>query len=201
MSENTREKLMDGLETKDVSGINIDCVDDCIVVKLTVEGVEFSEYIPQAKMPDHVLKPVAEFVAHIVKSVRDRHLGGYKSGPPLCVTCRGACCYRYDEVHVTEKDLDRLALAEGVDVDASVEMKPTFSGYVGVLRKAALPKKITGEKGTLGCVFLTEEGCSVYDHRPDTCREYSAWGCDTYEEDPRKKKLNDKGKRTLRVVQ
>jgi Fe-S-cluster containining protein len=59
------------------------------------------------------------------------------------------------------------------------------------------PRKISGKKEDGACVFLRDDGCSIYEHRPDVCREYDAFTCDTFEEDHKKVE----GKVKLRVLQ
>lgn len=122
---------------------------------------------------------------------------------PPCLTCSSVCCRAFDSVRVTEDDLRRLesvpslALSdtvipwdEGATLEDTVEdsdLNVSMDGTVGYLKKG-------GIEGS--CVLLQDGWCSVYDHRPDACRRFSAHDCGLYELDPSKvrlKLLSDQG--------
>ena len=80
-----------------------------------------------------------------------------------CIRC-GACCRDVGErirmIMLLDKDLDRIEAAgeQGFFDDLD---EGSFS---------AIMNKVDGN-----CVFLTEEGCRIYDHRALLCRMYPFW--------------------------
>ena len=78
-----------------------------------------------------------------------------------CERC-GACCRDYENVSVTQEDCNRA---------------PEIIPYVTVT---------DGRMSTKGgCPFLTDEGCSIYERRPDTCWLYPLQSPITYGGDER----------------
>lgn len=78
-----------------------------------------------------------------------------------CQTCANCC--RKSTVRLNERDIERLAKA--------LRIKPTQ-----VIKDYTLP---TGDEGLIirrddehGCVFLDGTLCSIYNARPDICRDY-----------------------------
>ncbi len=188
------------LRVSDLGEVTVDFQDDCVTAKahITVgpngELAEFEEVFNEKDMPPrvrHAVRALGLAVADAIKTSARR------SGPVPCTTCRGACCYAYDSVDLTDEDVSRIKKATGKDADSfSVPRTwPTISGFTAMLMKE--PRKISGKVETGACIFLKSTGCSIYEHRPQICREYDAWTCgDTYEEDD--KKVD--GKVRLRVL-
>jgi Fe-S-cluster containining protein len=82
----------------------------------------------------------------------------------VCQRC-GACCRVPGFVRLTDEDVDALAGALGLSVDAFIEaytdLSPTRSGLV-----------LKGEPNA-PCRFLTAENlCQVHMARPQQCRDY-----------------------------
>jgi Fe-S-cluster containining protein len=181
-----------------IDEIKINFQDDTIEVSVFVEaGTKGELAIYNETLQDKDLpQAIRDHAQHLGKLLL-QELGKRRERPAPCTTCRGACCYSYEEVHVTGADLRRMAAA-GIDPDDKVVKlfeRETLSGFAGVLRQK--PRKISGKKEDGACVFLRDDGCSIYDHRPDVCREYDAFTCDTFGED--RKKVE--GKVKLRVLQ
>ncbi len=80
-----------------------------------------------------------------------------------CIQC-GACCGdmgdRVRMIMLLDKDLDRIEATGEIDFFDDWD-EGSFS---------AVMKKVDGK-----CVFLTEEGCRIYDDRALLCRMYPFW--------------------------
>ena len=82
----------------------------------------------------------------------------------VCQRC-GACCRVPGYVRLTDEDVDALAAALGLSVEAFIEayteLSPTRSGLV-----------LKGDTNA-PCRFLTEDNlCQVHVARPQQCRDY-----------------------------
>jgi len=74
-----------------------------------------------------------------------------------CVACSN-CCKTIIPV-LTENDISRISGVLGVTVFA--------------FKDKYLKKKNEGRMvESVPCPFLTDKGCSIYEHRPETCQEY-----------------------------
>ncbi len=81
-----------------------------------------------------------------------------------CQRC-GACCRVPGYVRVSEADVEALAGALGMSVEAFIE------GYT-VLSPSRTGLVLKGEPEG-ACMFLTEENlCRVHEARPQQCRDY-----------------------------
>jgi len=86
------------------------------------------------------------------------------------VPCWNVCCHGAD-VTLTPMDILRLSRHLGI------RPREFLAEYTlpGVWDRADLPVaklKMTGPDGKGPCTFMVDEGCSVYDSRPATCRYY-----------------------------
>lgn len=188
------------LRVSDLGVVEIDFQDDSVTAKAHVsvgpngELAEFEEVFNEKDMPPRVRHAVALLGVAIADALKTSKR---RTGPVPCTTCRGACCYAYDAVDLTDEDIHRIGTATKKPASSFAEMRkqPTISGFTATLKKT--PRTISGELETGACIFLRSSGCSIYEHRPQICREYDAWTCgDTYEADD--KKLA--GKVRLRVL-
>ncbi|WP_300667948.1 YkgJ family cysteine cluster protein [Desulfoluna sp.] len=93
--------------------------------------------------------------------------------PKLCTDCKALCCYLI--VEVTAEDLIRLGITDEDEV--AFDMK----NLVKRLKKEGLITRCNISKGkftlatrkTGGCCFLDAENrCSVYEDRPEVCRQH-----------------------------
>lgn len=99
----------------------------------------------------------------------------YKKG--MCESCEGLCCYMPVEVELS--DLIRL----GILVDFHLELplnqqtKEALKNPA-VLRYTPSTKKYTlAQKPDNSCYFLDKnKKCTVYENRPDTCRNHPKIG-------------------------
>ncbi|MEZ4783911.1 MAG: YkgJ family cysteine cluster protein [Candidatus Kapaibacterium sp.] len=85
-----------------------------------------------------------------------------------CTDCVGYCCSIYDRVDVWKKDIKRLGKHFGLTPDEAKEkFTRIVDGHRALKRKSDLIFEET-------CIFLnqTTRLCSIYDARPDTCREW-----------------------------
>ncbi len=87
-----------------------------------------------------------------------------------CSKCHAYCCSIYERVAVTKRDLNRLAKYFGVDVETVIKRYTKLYGKERVLRQT---KDVIFKKS---CQFLdpVSRGCTIYEGRPNTCREYPA---------------------------
>lgn len=191
---------LSGLKTTDIASITLDYQDDVVTTKVFVpvgvegELAEYEESFGEDDLPSDVRAIALQLGVSLLEHMKKRTI---VSGEVKCKTCRGACCYTYDAVHLTPEDIKELLKWTKKPREAFVDQlkKPTIAGHVGTLKKR--PKVISGKKEAGACVFLESTGCSIYEHRPTVCREYSAWTCeDVYEAD--KAKIG--GKVRLRVL-
>lgn len=84
-----------------------------------------------------------------------------------CSKCPAYCC-SYDRIEVTDKDLERLARHFGVTTEVAGKRYTKFWDDERVLRHRK--DEIYGSV----CRFLDNETrrCTIYEARPDVCREY-----------------------------
>jgi Fe-S-cluster containining protein len=85
------------------------------------------------------------------------------------ISCFNACCRNID-IQVTPYDIVRLKRRLGMDSKAfvakyTVPFEMDHHGMPGL--------KLLTKRGSSECVFLAEEGCSVYEDRPAACRYYA----------------------------
>jgi Fe-S-cluster containining protein len=99
----------------------------------------------------------------------------YKNG--MCDDCTGGCCTL--PVEVTLKDLIRLELTD------EFEIENDFKGLLKRLQKERIVKSyypptkvfILETKNYSDCIFLDHNRrCTVYEKRPDTCRNFPKIG-------------------------
>lgn len=180
-----------------VSRVELDTGEDTCVVEYSIptetgtlsfeETFEWSSDTP----PKDIKLMAAKFVAALVEETKAQRV---KEKPILCETCSGKCCGRhFGTVRITPEDIDRMRKG-GLDISKSVVMwdgapvrRPMLSidstvGYMAMKPWRGYSKDADEE----ACTFLTNEGCSIYEHRPTVCRQFSAYGCEVYEADPDK---------------
>lgn len=92
-------------------------------------------------------------------------------GYPLCKDCNGSCC----TVPSDSEELEAMVLLE-----VGEELDPVLATHARIISGYwAIPS--TG-KPLYECVFLRNNKCSIYEHRPIRCRKYL---CDfLLEDDP-----------------
>lgn len=171
------------------------------------EVAEYTEVVDMDEAPEHLRLAASAFTDALMRTLRET---AESTDDVKCLTCTGSCCFAFDEIRVTRADVERLAAA-GLSVDSHVDLYPEcreggedWSGFVGRMKEKPVSAQISksaAELGQTGCVNLTQQGCSIYEHRPTVCREFSPYTCgETYEEDPRKVSQRKNGKMTLRVM-
>jgi Fe-S-cluster containining protein len=85
-----------------------------------------------------------------------------------CDKCVAYCCSIYERVQVRAKDVRRLAAYFKVSTETAAIRFTKLNGKERILRRRA--DRLFGQ----ACMFLNQETrkCTVYNARPDTCREF-----------------------------
>jgi Fe-S-cluster containining protein len=92
---------------------------------------------------------------------RFRRIGQEIEAQIDCTVCANCC--RVASVEVSQRDIDRLAKALGIKPQQFVEkytIKNEKEGTTDLRRTAD------------GCVFLSGNDCTIYEDRPDICRNF-----------------------------
>lgn len=87
----------------------------------------------------------------------------------LCTRCSRCCAGQPGFVWLSISDLDLLCNYLGM---SKREFALAFCKPVDIGIKVTLSLK---EKPNNDCIFLSEQGCSVYEARPTQCRTYPFW--------------------------
>jgi Fe-S-cluster containining protein len=99
----------------------------------------------------------------------------YKKG--MCETCIGLCCYM--PVEVTNHDLVRLEILDPFHLNLNErEIIKTAQQHPAIDRFTKSTNKYTlVQKPNMSCFYLDKNGrCTVYEKRPDTCRNHPQIG-------------------------
>ena len=95
----------------------------------------------------------------------------------MCNTCEGLCCYM--PVEVMTPDLIRMGILVEFHLELSQkeQIKEALK-HPGVTRFTASTDKFTlAQKPDNSCVFLDHhKRCTIYEDRPDTCRNHPKIG-------------------------
>lgn len=184
------------LQPKDIESITFDAEDETIEAEFLLpidDGEDFATYTlsldcdPLGEGSNPSVNHALAMLTRALCNVANNQKAANAEQDPPCTTCNSACC-RDTVVRLLPTDLDRLQ-ANGISLEHVTRYShPSPQGYVAAINAAELPDG--------ACCFLSDEGCTIYAHRPTICREYSAWTCAAYVEDPEKVA----GKRRLLVV-
>ncbi|RKZ38017.1 MAG: YkgJ family cysteine cluster protein [Gammaproteobacteria bacterium] len=85
------------------------------------------------------------------------------------ISCFNACCRNID---ITLTPYDIIGLKRGLDL-SSHELVARYTVPFHFDHQGLPGLKLATKPGTPECVFLGEEGCTVYEHRPLACRYYA----------------------------
>ncbi len=96
---------------------------------------------------------------HDVNERRFRRMGEEIEDQIDCRACANCC--KVAETNLSERDIEKLARAMGLS-RAQFLAEYTAEGEEGVILRR------TGH----GCVFLDGNDCTIYEDRPDTCRNF-----------------------------
>lgn len=177
------------LRLTDIESVKLDASEEQLIIEaqLPVHGGEsYASYeetidFSEQYVPDYLADACRAMYLATLRAIRERVLT--KRDPP-CATCTGACCGReFGRVQLTEEDLEMLRGVVSLSKQVTMYERPTFTGHVGEFKQ--VPWGDPDDNQT-ACPNLSASGCSIYEHRPRICREFSAWDCDVYEEDPDK---------------
>jgi len=172
------------------------------------ESASYTDVTEHKELPDYVQRAAADLASAVHRMIREKT---HNPEALPCLTCTSSCCYTEGEVRVNAFDLERLAklgrpLEEIVNFRREyLEWEGTdWAGFVGSMKERVVPADVDREahdSDETGCMMVGPKGCSIYEHRPTICRDYSPWTCgDTYNADPVKVAARLKGKFTLKVL-
>ena len=87
-----------------------------------------------------------------------------------CVACVGYCC-AYPIIRVRSWDVSRLAKGLGIDSQEVIDKYIDLENSLTAFHMKRTPDPVLEADS---CVFLDKETrqCTVYEHRPDGCREH-----------------------------
>lgn len=198
-----------GLSPTDIDEIRIDSDSD-VIVSVTIpvgNGEACASYeetfdLENDETPEYIKAAARGLAVAVTRALTERHL---TSGELPCNTCSSKCCRTFDSIRVTLEDVRRMEaggdavlkaaswpiekVGDAIEFYYDDEHSAAWNGYVGQLM-------LEDRDGDPTCPFLGDSGCQIYEHRPLTCREFSAWTCGMWEEDPDK----TDGKVKLKVV-
>lgn len=186
----------------DLDEINLDITEELVGISLNIPignneaFAEYQEVIDLDDAPDYLRFAAKAFTNAALQAVRERQM--LRREVP-CSTCTGACC-RNSDIQVTGSDVERMDAA-GIDVTEETLLyykSESLGGHVAefVMVPVSVHFGGSGPEDDVVCPHLRPDGCSIYEHRPTICREYSAWTCEAYDADPQKRE----GHVALRVV-
>jgi Fe-S-cluster containining protein len=114
--------------------------------KKQVENERFRRYLKRHNFPELRFRRVAEQIESEID----------------CRSCANCC--KVAETDVTGRDIDRLARFLGMTPRDFVEQYTTASAFEQ--KEPILRRRETG------CIFLDGNDCTIYEARPDTCRDF-----------------------------
>jgi Fe-S-cluster containining protein len=110
------------------------------------ENERFRRYLKRHNFPELKFRRVAERIESEID----------------CRACANCC--RVAETDVTERDIARLARYLGMTPRQLVEQYTTTSAFE--------QKEPILRRRENGCIFLEGNDCTIYEARPDTCRDF-----------------------------
>lgn len=206
--------LLHTLRLEDIEEIRLSNPDMEIQTTVSVaigdngESATYEDVTAHEDLPDYVLRAATGLSSALHRMLKERT---HNPDALPCLTCTSSCCYTEGVVRVTLDDLERLKKL-GRPIEELVDFYPEYkgwegtdwAGFVGQMVERVVPKDVdpaAHEESETGCAMVGPKGCSIYEHRPNVCREYSPWTCgDAYNADPRKMKARADGKYTLKVL-
>jgi Fe-S-cluster containining protein len=161
-------------------------------LRLRVGDAEADEVLAKVRVPTGPVRPVDLLPAFqgLADALVDAAIEAVRrEGKP--VSCRagcGACCRQLVPISHTEA-LGLAAVVAGLSDDRRRQIVERFRGATAAIRARGLLDRLqaaprqtdpdeTGRlardyfKAQVACPFLEDESCSIYPHRPLSCREY-----------------------------
>ena len=114
--------------------------------KKQVENERFRRYLKRHNFPELKFRRIAEKIEDEID----------------CRACANCC--KVAETDVTKRDIERLSKYLGLKPQAFVEQYTTASAFE--------QKEPILRRRENGCIFLEGNDCSIYEARPDTCRDF-----------------------------
>jgi Fe-S-cluster containining protein len=114
--------------------------------KKQVENEHFRRYLKRHNFPELKFRRIAERIEDEID----------------CRACANCC--KVAETDVTKRDIERLSKYLGLKAKAFVEQYTTASAFE--------QKEPILRRRENGCIFLEGNDCSIYEARPDTCRDF-----------------------------
>lgn len=179
------------LKLENIKDIKLDSDTDAVTITFAFPVKGSSLFAEHAEVltidegtPEYLRVAVKEFATASLRAVRE----GVAEGGVRCSTCTGSCCRNWP-LHLTDYDI-RVCFNED-EMEAVERFKETtWTGHAGRMRLVPWTNPVTGAEEQ-ACYFLDKKGaCSIYERRPQVCRDFSAPHCgNRYEHDPRKHHL------------
>lgn len=111
-----------------------------------------------------------------MKTDKDRPSTWRAYDASFCTGCRAACCSM--PVEVRAKDLIRLDVITGDEIENSIKKAAKKLKKLGIITsyREGTDMFMLTQKANSDCYFLDSRSrlCTVYDKRPDTCRDFPA---------------------------
>ncbi len=109
-----------------------------------------------------------------LRTDKDRPSTWQKYQADFCTLCHGNCCSM--PVEVKASDLIRLGLTDSDELANSIKKtakRLKKQGFISSYREGTEFFMLT-QQGNSDCLFLNSVSrlCTVYDKRPDTCRDF-----------------------------
>jgi Fe-S-cluster containining protein len=178
----SKSRKSSGSEVTRIASLSIDL--DSGMLEASLDGGD-------SLVVDLTRKVGADCVEHVEALVA---LCGKKKSTAVednCMECVGACCTEW-RINIDMADVERLAKGTGREVDDLINehVDPSFD-YSGGDRVYQL-RHVADDRfeGKTRCKFLSVQPatakknavgrCSVYEHRPKTCREFPAHSCEQF---------------------
>jgi Fe-S-cluster containining protein len=100
--------------------------------------------------------------AHYFPERQFRHVAEEIESEMDCRACANCC--KVAETNITERDVERLAKALKLKPSQVVDRYTTMS--------VQDEDEVILRRTDSGCIFLDGNDCTIYDSRPDTCRDF-----------------------------
>lgn len=173
------EDILEGIED-----VHINVMEETVTVEFHVvrHGLTMPVVWSSAghAVPGYLQDAIRQFLPSCARYASDRCCGSFG---PRCAACTAACCFHFESVYLTDRDVQHLR-TNVPGWKKLVELFDQPSAYgpsVGRMAKKPMLHPNTGEE-IEGCAALDGTLCSIYQHRPRACRAYTEFDCELFEQ-------------------